>query len=127
MSTKLGSRVQLRFSIGLNIREKEVIESLVTYFNLGNSIIPKVSKDAALQHKYVYFGNNSVNLQVVKLSDIIDIIIPFFEKYPIQGKKSLDFYDFKKVSNMLNNKEHLTSEGFNKILEIKANMNEERL
>jgi hypothetical protein len=28
---------------------------------------------------------------------------------------------------MLKNKEHLTSEGFNKILKIKAGMNEERL
>jgi len=27
----------------------------------------------------------------------------------------------------MKNKEHLTPEGFNKILEIKANMNEERL
>jgi hypothetical protein len=57
----------------------------------------------------------------------MDIIIPFFEKYPIQGEKSLDFSDFKKVGEMLKNKEHLTSEGFNKILKIKAGMNEERL
>jgi len=57
----------------------------------------------------------------------MEIIIPFFEKYPIQGEKSLDFSDFKKVGEMLKNKEHLTSEGFNKILKIKAGMNEKRL
>ena len=39
-------------------------------------------------------------------------------------KKSLDFIDFKNVSEMIKNKEHLTSEGFDKILEIKTRMNE---
>lgn len=128
-STRSGYRVQLRFSIGLNIREKVLIESIVTYFNLeGSSIKSKsVSEDSAPEHKNVYFGSNSVNLQVVRLSDIMDKIIPFFEKYPIQGQKSLDFKDFKRVTYMLNNKEHLTSEGLNKILEIKASMNEERI
>jgi hypothetical protein len=53
----------------------------------------------------------------------MDIIIPFFEKYPIQGIKSSDFPDFKKVAEILKNKEHLTSEGFNKIIEIKVGMN----
>jgi hypothetical protein len=31
-------RVQLRFGIGLHIREKELIQGLATYFKLGNSI-----------------------------------------------------------------------------------------
>ncbi len=107
-TTKIGSRVRLRFAIGLNIREKELIKSLVTYFKLGN-----YKKDDKIS--YVYYGNNSVNFQVTKYSDIQDIIIPFFNEYPIQGQKSLDFYDFVKVVNMLKNKEHLTSEGFSKI------------
>jgi hypothetical protein len=62
----------------------------------------------------------------MKFSDIISII-NLFDKYPIQGTKILDFADFKKVSDILKNKEHLTPEGFNKILEIKAGMNKVRL
>jgi len=38
------------------------------------------------------------------LSVIENIIIPFFEKYPISGIKSLDFADFKKVYEMLKKK-----------------------
>ena len=45
------------------------------------------------------------------------------EEYPIQGKKSLDFAGYKKVAELIRNKEHLTLEGFNRILEIKARMN----
>jgi len=38
----------------------------------------------------------SVNLQITKFSDIVNVIIPFFNLYPIAGTKSLDFKDFKK-------------------------------
>lgn len=124
-TNKLGSRVQLRFSIGLHIREKELIKGLVTFFNLGYSSISKVPEVKEVKDKYVYIANDSVHLQVMKYSDIMNIIA-FFEKYPIQGKKSLDFADFKKVAEILKNKEHLTSEGFNKILEIKSGMNKVR-
>ena len=79
-TTKIGSRVRLRFAIGLNIREKELIKSLVIYFKLGNyKEGDKIS--------YVYYGKDSVSLQVTKYSDIDNIIIPFFNKYPIKVKK----------------------------------------
>jgi hypothetical protein len=126
-TSKLGSRVQLRFSIGLNIREIGLIKYLVTYFNLGYSTdfnTPTVKEDNI---KYVYTTDNSVNLQVVNFSDITEKIIPFFDKYPIQGNKSLDYYDFKKVANIIKNKEHLTSEGFNNIINIKSGMNRGRI
>jgi hypothetical protein len=83
-TSKLGSRVQLRFSIGLNIREKELIESFITYFDLGYSSTHKAPENS----KYVYFGNNSVSFEVVKHSDIIDIIIPFLKNTPYKGKKA---------------------------------------
>jgi hypothetical protein len=38
----------------------------------------------------------------------------------------LDFNDFKKVAEFMKTKEHLTSEGFNKILKIKSSMNQKR-
>lgn len=42
------------------------------------------------------------------------------------GIKYLDFADFVKVANLLNEKEHLTIEGLTKIKEIKAGMNKGR-
>jgi hypothetical protein len=48
---------------------------------------------------------------VRKLSDILKIIIPFFEKYPLRGTKSLDFADFCKVAELMKDKAHLTKEG----------------
>lgn len=133
----LGSRVQLRFAIGLNIREKELILGLANYFNLH---------DEVNSNKYIYVSENSVNLQITNFTswprsaaaeaeaDIINIVIPFFEKYSIYGLKSLDFVDFKHVANLMLNNEHLNSEGaprrgapLDKILRIKAGMNRSRL
>ena len=51
-----------------------------------------------------------------------DIIIPFFDKYKIIGVKSEDFEDFKKVTELMKNKAHLTAppvEGLEKIRLIK--------
>jgi hypothetical protein len=39
------------------------------------------------------------------------------------GDKVRNFEDFKKVSNLITKKSHLTKEGLDKILTIKSNMN----
>jgi hypothetical protein len=44
-------------------------------------------------------------------------------KYPLQGIKILDYADFCKVAELMQEKAHLTSEGLDQILEIKAGMN----
>lgn len=74
--------------------------------------------------KNVYFYKDSVRFEIVNFSDIMDKVIPFFERHPIQGNKSLDYKDFKEVAGIIQRKDHLTSEGLHEILEIKARMNE---
>ena len=64
--------------------------------------------------------------RVTKLSDFVEKIIPFFDKYSLIGDKVKNFEDFKKVSDLMVNKSHLTEEGLNKILSIKSNMNMNR-
>jgi hypothetical protein len=70
---------------------------------------------------------NEVNFRVSKFSDIRDKIIPFFNKYPLQGIKLRDFIDFSKASVIIANKEHLTSEGLKKINSLKSGMNRSRI
>jgi len=114
-------RVSLRFSSNLNIRDADVLKGLVAYFNTYNN---KVKLNP--WNQYVSKSNNTVSLAITKISELIEVIIPFFEKYPIQWVKSLDFSDFKKVAIMISAKEHLNIEGLKKILEIKLNMNKHR-
>nr|YP_010714096.1 LAGLIDADG homing endonuclease [Fuscoporia gilva]WDD39659.1 LAGLIDADG homing endonuclease [Fuscoporia gilva] len=123
-NSNLSHRVSLRFSINLNIRDAEVLKGLVTYFNTYTNNEVKVMLNQ--KNKYVSKSNNTVSLAITKTSELIEVLIPFFENYPIQGLKSLDFADFKKVAIMISAKEHLTIEGLNKILEIKSNKNKHR-
>jgi LAGLIDADG endonuclease len=43
-------------------------------------------------------GYNHGEFIVSNLPDLNKKIIPFFDKYPIQGVKALDFADFKRVA-----------------------------
>jgi hypothetical protein len=49
-----------------------------------------------------------------------------FKEAPILGIKQLDFNDFCKVANLMEEKKHLTQEGLKIILKIKAQMNKGR-
>lgn len=64
-----------------------------------------------------------VNFMVAKLTDIINILLPIFSKYPLQGTKKLNFMDFCKVVELMKNKAHLTPEGLEEIRKIKSGMN----
>jgi hypothetical protein len=66
---------------------------------------------------------DSVEIVVTKLSDILHKILPFFEAYPIYGSKSLDLLDFTRIVYMMKSKIHLTKEGIDKIIKIKEGMN----
>jgi hypothetical protein len=106
-------KVQLRFAVHLHIREEQVIKGLAQFLNFDNN-------------KYIYYTDTSVAVQIVNTSDILNIIIPFFDEYQIKGGKELDFIDFKRVAEIVKSKNHLTEDGFRKILAIKDNMNLKR-
>lgn len=65
-------------------------------------------------------------VQQAQFGDVLEIIIPFFNKYPIHGAKSKDFQDFCKVAELMKNKAHLTPSGLARIREIKEGMNKGR-
>jgi hypothetical protein len=63
---------------------------------------------------------------VKSLKDLNNIIIPHFvfkDKYPLLTQKRADFQLFKMAIELINNKKHLTKEGLNQILSIKASIN----
>jgi LAGLIDADG endonuclease len=111
-SHKLGFVVYLRFRITQHSRDVLLIDSLVNSFGCG-----KVEQDPR---------GSAVTFVVQKISDITEKIIPFFDKYPLQGIKAKDFEDFKKAANLMQSKAHLTKEGLEQIRIIKSGMNTQR-
>lgn len=65
----------------------------------------------------------AVDFKVTKFSDISEKVIPFFERKPLCGLKHKNFVDFSKVADIIKVKGHLTSEGLERIIQIKAGMN----
>jgi hypothetical protein len=88
-------------------------------------------KDRALLEMIrAYFGGignitkqgNFIHYQVFSQKDI-SIIIAHFDKYSLITNKLADYTLFKQAFELIKNKEHLTPEGFHKILAIKASIN----
>ena len=61
--------------------------------------------------------------RVRSLKNLNEVIIPFFDKYPLKSKKVLDYQKFREVIMMMQQGEHLTKEGFSQILKIASEMN----
>lgn len=112
-SSKLGIGVQLVFQITQHSKDEELMKSLIPYLGCGRVVKdPKLSK---------------VNFMVSKFSDIKDKIIPFFDRYfLIEGEKYKDYRDWCKVGDIMKTKYHLTKEGLDQVIQIKAGMNRGR-
>nr|YP_010743683.1 NADH dehydrogenase subunit 4L [Diaporthe sojae]WET30429.1 NADH dehydrogenase subunit 4L [Diaporthe sojae] len=107
--TVSGTKVWLRFSIAQDSRDILLLKSLVEFFNCG----------------YIaqYKNRQICEFIVTKIHDIIIYIIPFFDKYKIEGSKYKNYVNFKEAAILIKNQEHLTEKGLNKIIELKNSMN----
>ena len=104
---KIGYYVNPGFSIALHKKDEELLRKIQEFF--GGIGVLKVKKDI-------------VQFRVFSIKDL-DIIIKHFDLYPFITKKSADYLLFKEALELIKNKEHLTIEGFNKIISIRASMN----
>jgi len=105
--------IALIFKITQHKRDARLLKSFVDYFKCGRY--------------YIKSGNNSGDYIVTKYEDINQNIIPFFEKYSLHGSKSLDFYDYKKVAELIKIKAHLNMKGLEQIKFIRSGMNKGRI
>jgi hypothetical protein len=67
--------------------------------------------------------DNTAYFTVKSIKDIIHVIIPHFEKYPLLTEKQADFELFKQIVIIMHNKQHLNSKGLNKIISLKSSLN----
>jgi len=97
------------FSINLHERDISILENIQAYFGGVGSI--KKS------------GKNTLKYRIESLELISNLIIPHFDKYPLATQKLGGYLLFKTVVEMMKAKEHLTESGVNKIVAMKASMN----
>jgi hypothetical protein len=99
--------VKAVFHIGVHIRDLALLEQIQLFFGVGT-----ISK----------LGAESVQFRVSG-SENLKVIINHFDKYPLLTNKQSDYLLFKQVVNDMDKGKHLTVEGLNKIMSIKAVMN----
>jgi len=100
--------VDTRFAIALHEKDRIILELIQKYFGVGN----------IFQN-----GKDGVQFRVESIRDLTNIIIPHFDKFPLITQKLADFKLFKQVIEIMSRKEHLTMEGIQKIVNLKASIN----
>jgi hypothetical protein len=91
--------------------DRALIENISKYFNNVGYISKPNEK------------NLTVEFRVSTLKDLIETILPHFDKYPLKTKKHVDFLLFKDIVLLMENKEHSSLEGILKIVNLKASLN----
>jgi len=114
---RLKKDVRLIFEIELRGDDKEILEKLQYTLGCGNLYYLKYER---------YGWKPHIKYAIKSHKEIFRFLIPFFKKYPLQGKKRKDFKDFCRVALLIKRKRHLTEEGIKKIEEIRKFMNERR-
>ena len=65
---------------------------------------------------------DAVHLKVTNLKDL-EVVIDHFDQYPLITQKLGDYELFKQAYFLVKNKEHLTLEGIQKLVGVKAGIN----
>jgi uncharacterized protein YfkK (UPF0435 family) len=113
------------FKITLHQKDTTLLEGLYDYFS---NYFPNVcfNKYNSRTNKGISFSQKTVSLTISNIQDIGNIVIPFFDLYPVLGVKKMDYNDFKNIYNIILSKDHLSPEGLAQIQKIRNNMNDKR-
>ena len=107
---KTGWVVRSFFEIGLNQRDSSLIYQLKDFFEGIGTI--------SLDNK-----TNVLKYSTASLKDLSYIVIPHFKKYPLLTQKGADFLFFEQIVELMNKGAHLTINGLQQIINIRASMN----
>jgi len=99
--------IKAELRILANVRYKNVLEYIKDYFEVGT----------------IFYSGKNVGYRVGSVKDLISVIIPHFNKYPLLSTKVCTFNLWSKAINMMYSGDHKTQPGFLEILSIYAAIN----
>jgi hypothetical protein len=103
--------VRLIFEIELREDDEPILHEIQKLLDCGNIY--------RLDYERYAKWPPHVKLKVSNFKDISIKIIPFFQRYPLQAKKRLQFETFCQTAELIKTKQHLTPEGIAKIQALK--------
>ncbi|MFA4830089.1 MAG: LAGLIDADG family homing endonuclease [Thermodesulfovibrionales bacterium] len=114
---KIGYQVFHEFAVTQGAKSISCLKELNNFFGIGNVYI-NTRYDNHKEHLYRYV--------VRKRGDLLDIIIPFFKKYPMRSSKQKDFAKFAQCMTLIQANQHLIVKGLVKIAGIVQTMNRQK-
>ena len=114
---KTGYQIAHEFAVVQGARSIESLKELQKFFGVGGVYINR-RHDNHKEDLYRY--------SVSRRDDILKVIIPFFQKYPLRTSKRKDFLFFVECMKEIANGNHLTSEGAIRIARLCEQMNHKR-
>jgi hypothetical protein len=68
-------------------------------------------------------GDGVFYFEVTTVGGLVDRVFPFFERFPLRGAKSQELVRFRHITTLIQSGRHLSSDGFEEILALRAPMN----
>jgi hypothetical protein len=106
---RLGLEVRPSFSLSLNEKDRSLLEDLQTFFGGG-----------WLRESR---GDRTVKYESRSTHELLELIVPHFEKFPLRGNKARSFDAFSRVCRMIEQGDHLERSGLEAIVRIAYEMN----
>jgi hypothetical protein len=116
-TTRFGKQIFPEFVITQGAKSLNALESIKDFLGCGSIVLNK-RYDNHHEHLYRYCVRSILELK--------EIILPFFVKFPLKTYKRNDFILFKKVVEMMSEKEHLKEDGWNNILQLASKTNRQK-
>jgi hypothetical protein len=112
-STRFGWQLVPEFHVSQNPERASILELLRA--RLGCGRIRPNARAGGRDRSLVYVVRNR--------NDLLMRVIPFFRAHPILSEKRLEFETFAVIVTAMENREHLSAEGFHRLLALAVNMN----
>ncbi len=111
---KTGYQVAHEFAVTQGARSLACLHQLREFFSVGQVLANK-RYDNHKEHLHRYV--------VRRRSELLEVVIPFFRRYPMQSSKQQDFEKFAQCVEWIKAGRHLTREGLVAIAEVAQTMN----
>src|SRR3989344_4764181 len=105
----LGWELRPSFSVSQNEDRRQVLDIIKEYFGCGY-----IRRD---------YHDKTVKFEIRDHNDLVNKVIPHFERFTLLSAKDKDFQLFKQICEMIDEGKHLLKDGYSQILDLAYRMN----
>ena len=111
-STRVGYQLVPEFHVSQNPERREVLDLLRARLGCGS-----------IRENHRGSRDSTLVLVVRRRQDLVERVLPFFERQPLLSSKQQDFLTFRSIVSAMAAGEHLTGEGFEALKAVAITMN----